>query len=209
MPARTEGQQTIRLTNLVLTLPLFDSVCISMIFEVLLFEWLVGSKNTSASIPPFFDPRNRLLRAAPVLVGEGRKYCGMDREGSINHDPLILSFARLRWIKLEGWMLGIVGRRSVPRVDILVDDIVDEVSVLSRYEGGGLCWSEFRKAKATSKKIKHTEGTGIRDVTSLAPFSVSELEEELFMMIIVKCKLECECNWQDAFERTSSGALIY
>ena len=52
----------------------------------------------------------------------------MDKEGSINHDPLILSFARLKWVKLEGWMLGTAERRLVPRLDI--DDIVDEVSVL-------------------------------------------------------------------------------
>jgi len=72
-------------------------------------------------------------------------------------------------------MLGIVEKRSDPRVD--TDDIVDEVSVLSRYEGGGLC-----------------EGTGIRGplaFTSVAPFFVSELEEESFgTMIIVKCNLE-------------------
>lgn len=63
------------------------------------------------------------------MDGGGRKNGGMDREGSINHDPLILPFARFKLIKLEGLMLGIVEGRSLPRVE--VDDIVDKVSLLS------------------------------------------------------------------------------
>ena len=74
------------------------------------------------------------------MCGGDSKNGGMDREGSINHDPLILSFARFKLIKLEGLMLGVVDGRSVPRVDT-DDDIVDRVSLLSRYEGGGLCCS--------------------------------------------------------------------
>jgi len=66
-------------------------------------------------------------------------------------------------------MLGIAERWSVPRVD--VDDTVDRVPVLSRYEGGGLC-----------------EGTGNRGplaITFVALFCASELEESFGTMIIV------------------------
>ena len=57
------------------------------------------------------------------------------------------SFARFKLIKLVGLMLGIVERRSVPSVD--TDVIVDEVTVQSRYEGGGLCCS-FRVQESKS-----------------------------------------------------------
>ena len=126
----------IRLTNLVLTLPFIDCVCITMNFEAFLFERPLESKYISALIAPFFDSRIKLLRAPSVGSGY-RKDSGMDREGSINHDPLILSFARFKLTKLDGLISGIVERRSVPRVDI--DDIDDRVSVVSRYEGGGSC----------------------------------------------------------------------
>ena len=107
-----------------------------MASELFFFERLVGSKYISASIAPFFDPRNRLLRS-PSPVGSGsRKNEGMDRQGSINHDPLTLSFVRFKLTKLEGLILGVVERCPAPRVD--VDDIVVIVPVLSRYEGGGL-----------------------------------------------------------------------
>jgi hypothetical protein len=92
-----------------------------MKFEVFLSEELVDCKNISASIAPFFDSRNRFLRSPSVGDG-GRKNGGMDRVGSINHDPLILSFARLKWIKLEGLISGFVEKRPVPEVDL--DDIV-------------------------------------------------------------------------------------
>lgn len=78
-----------------------------MNFDIFLSERLVGSKYISASIAPFFDSRNRLLRA-PSVGGGGRKNEGMDRVGSINQDPLILSFERLKLMKLEGLMLGVV-----------------------------------------------------------------------------------------------------
>lgn len=108
----------------------------------------MGSKNISASIPPFFDTRIRLLWT-PSVDGGGRKNGGMDREGSINHDPLILSFARFKLTKLEGLMLGIVENRSVPSV---TDDIDDRVSVLSRYEGGGLsCLFRIQENKSKIK----------------------------------------------------------
>ena len=107
-----------------------------MNFEAFLFERPLESKYISALIAPFFDSRIKLLRAPSVGSGY-RKDSGMDREGSINHDPLILSFARFKLTKLDGLISGIVERRSVPRVDI--DDIVDRVSVVSRYEGGGSC----------------------------------------------------------------------
>jgi len=95
----------------------------------------------------------------------------MDREGSINHDPLILSFARTKWIKLEGLILGIVEGRSVPRVEL--DDRVSEVS---GYGGGGLfCESAGDRAPQA--------------LTSVTHLFVSELEEDS-MIIILECKLE-------------------
>ena len=173
-----------------------------MNFEVFLLEWLVGSKYISASIAPFFDSRNILLRA-PSVGGGGRKVEGMDREGSISHDPLMLSFARFKLIKLEGLIIGTVERRSVPRVDI--DDIVDKISVLlSRYGGGELLCCSFRVQKNKSSKLqnlKHTESTGDRgplSFTSAAQFFVSELESwevsSGTMIILVKCK----CGWKDS-----------
>ena len=122
----------IRLTNLVLTLPLFDWVCISIQFEAF-SKRLVGSKYISASIAPFFDSRIILLRAPPVGGGD-RNPEGMDRVGSINHDPLILSFARFKWIKLQGLILGTVEKQSLLRDK---GDIVDTVFFV--LEGGGLC----------------------------------------------------------------------
>jgi len=63
--------------NLVLTLPLFDCVFITMKFEVFLSEELVDCKNISASIAPFFDSRNMLLRSP--LVGDGGRKKRRDR----------------------------------------------------------------------------------------------------------------------------------
>jgi len=98
---------------------------------------------------------------------------GIDRVGSINHDPLTLSFARLKWIKLEGLISGFVEKRPEPGVDLDdIVDIVDRVS-LESYEGGGLCLCE---------------GTGDRGplaFTSATHLFVSELEDD---GIIIKCK---------------------
>ena len=81
-----------------------------------------------------------MLLRAPLVGGGGWKDEGMDRKGSINQDPLILPFARFKLTKLEGLILGVVERRplAVPRVD-LDDDIVDTISVVSGYKGGGSC----------------------------------------------------------------------
>ena len=56
---------------------------------------------------PFFDSRDRLNRS-PLAGRGGRKDEGIDREGSINHVPLMLSLMRIKLTKLEGLMLGIV-----------------------------------------------------------------------------------------------------
>lgn len=73
-----------------------------------------------------------MLLRTPSAGGGGKKVEGIDREGSISHDPLTLSFARLKWTRLEGLILGIVESRSLPlRVD--GDGVVARaVSALSR-----------------------------------------------------------------------------
>ena len=59
-------------------------------------------KYTSASMIPFFDSRDKFLRGPPLGGNGGSKDEGMNREGSINHDPWIPSFTRVKLTKLEG-----------------------------------------------------------------------------------------------------------
>ena len=142
--------RTIRLTNLISTLLLCDCVWMRMNFELFLIKWLLARTYISASIVLFFNTRTMLLWT-PSVGSWGVKVEGMDREGLINHDTLILPFALLKWMRLEGLILGIEESWLPPRVNS--DDIFNSLgSVISRCAGGRPCWLFWvQKSKATSK----------------------------------------------------------
>ena len=124
-----------------------------MNFEVFVFELLVGSKYTSASTVPFFDSMARFFRTPSVDNG-GRKDEGMDREGSINHDPLIASVGRFKLTKLEGLILGIVQGRLRPDSG----GIDDGVSVAFKYEGGISSFFHFEFSRTIFSSIQTYRG---------------------------------------------------